>query len=193
MAFYSNPLRRRSSWSTPTPTGWLSRHTSVHFRLCHVPRHQPRLLGRQAATRCLPLLRRCRVPRRGQRHGKGLLDAPATTGAPQSPPARHPRLLQQHHTVYLSTNHVQHQRTKHVEIDLTSSASMSLPVTFGFSASPPRYSSPTSSPRGYRRVYSPIFNLVSTFVHDRVETARGVRVPVRVLGLASCNYSLTPM
>jgi hypothetical protein len=35
----------------------------------------------------------------------------------------------------------------------TSSASVSLSVTFGFSASPPRYSSPTSSPRGYHRVY----------------------------------------
>jgi hypothetical protein len=35
----------------------------------------------------------------------------------------------------------------------TSSASVSLQVTFGFSAFPPRCSSPTSSPRGYRRVY----------------------------------------
>jgi hypothetical protein len=35
----------------------------------------------------------------------------------------------------------------------TSSASVSLPMTFGFSASPPRCSSPTSSPRDYRRVY----------------------------------------
>jgi hypothetical protein len=35
----------------------------------------------------------------------------------------------------------------------TSSASVSLPVTFGFSASPPRCNSLTSSPRGYRRVY----------------------------------------
>jgi hypothetical protein len=35
----------------------------------------------------------------------------------------------------------------------TSSASVSPPVTFGFSASPPNCSSPTSSPRGYRRVY----------------------------------------
>jgi hypothetical protein len=35
----------------------------------------------------------------------------------------------------------------------TSSASVSLQVTFGFSASPPRCSSPTSSPRGYHRVY----------------------------------------
>jgi hypothetical protein len=47
--------------------------------------------------------------------------------------------------VYLSTNPVQHQRTKHVEINCTSSASMSLQVTFGFSTSPPRYSSLTSS------------------------------------------------
>jgi hypothetical protein len=35
----------------------------------------------------------------------------------------------------------------------TSSESVSPAVTFGFSASPPRCSSPTSSPRGYRRVY----------------------------------------
>jgi hypothetical protein len=37
--------------------------------------------------------------------------------------------------VYLSTNPVHHQHTKHVEIDL-SFASVSLLVTFGFSASP---------------------------------------------------------
>jgi hypothetical protein len=55
--------------------------------------------------------------------------------------------------VYLSTNPVQHQRTKHVEMTCTSSASVSPPVMFVFSASPPRCSSPTSSPRGYRRVY----------------------------------------
>jgi hypothetical protein len=47
--------------------GWLSRHVSVHLRLCHVPGRQPRLLGRQAADRCLPLQRRGRVPRCGQR------------------------------------------------------------------------------------------------------------------------------
>jgi hypothetical protein len=35
----------------------------------------------------------------------------------------------------------------------SSSASVSLPVTFGFSASPPRCNTTTSSPRGYRRVY----------------------------------------
>jgi hypothetical protein len=35
----------------------------------------------------------------------------------------------------------------------TSSASVSMPVTFGFSASPPCCSLSTSSPRGYRRVY----------------------------------------
>jgi hypothetical protein len=39
---------------------------------------QPRLLGRQAATRCLPLHRRGRVPCCGQRHGRGLLAAPAS-------------------------------------------------------------------------------------------------------------------
>jgi hypothetical protein len=52
----------------------------------------------------------------------------------------------------------------------TSFASVSLPVTFGFSASPRHCSSPTSSPRGYRRVYFQTFEPVSTFVLDRVET-----------------------
>jgi hypothetical protein len=58
--------------------------------------------------------------------------------------------------VYLSINPVQHQRTKHVEnwrSICTSSASVWLPATFGFSAFPPHCSSLTSSPRGYRQVY----------------------------------------
>jgi hypothetical protein len=44
----------------------------------------------------------------------------------------------------------------------TLSASGSPPVTFGFSTSPQRCSSPTSSPRGCRRVSSPTFDPVST-------------------------------
>jgi hypothetical protein len=44
----------------------------------------------------LPLQRRCRVPRCGQRHGGGLLDASATPRAPQPPSVCHPRLLRQH-------------------------------------------------------------------------------------------------
>jgi hypothetical protein len=71
----------------------------------------------------------------------------------------------------------------------TSSASVSLPVMVGFSLSPPRCSLLTSSPRGHRRVYSPIYNLVSTFLHDRVESAGVLEYPFRVLGLAPCNYS----
>jgi hypothetical protein len=58
----------------------------------------------------------------------------------------------------------------------TLSTSVLLLVTFRFSVSPPCCSSPTS-PRGYRRVYSPIFDPVSTFVQYRVEIA-GVRVPI---------------
>jgi hypothetical protein len=58
----------------------------------------------------------------------------------------------------------------------TSFASVSPPVMFGFSVSPPRYSSPTSSPRGCRRAFLPSFTPVSTSVQDRVETAGGVRV-----------------
>jgi hypothetical protein len=46
----------------------------------------------------------------------------------------------------------------------TSFVSASLSVMFGFSASPPRYNLPIFSPKGYRRVYSLIFNSVSTFV-----------------------------
>jgi hypothetical protein len=49
--------------------------------------------------------------------------------------------------------------------------SVSLPVTFGFSTSPPRCSSPTNSPRGYCRVYLQIFDPISTSVQNRVETA----------------------
>jgi hypothetical protein len=55
----------------------------------------------------------------------------------------------------------------------TSSASVSLAVTFGFSASPPHCSSSTSSRRGYHRMYSSIFDPVSTSVHDRIETSEG--------------------
>jgi hypothetical protein len=71
----------------------------------------------------------------------------------------------------------------------TLSASVSLSATFGFSASPPHCSSPTSSLRGYRRVYSTSFNSASTSVHDRVETIEVLEYPLRVLGLAPCNYS----
>jgi hypothetical protein len=60
----------------------------------------------------------------------------------------------------------------------TSYASVSPSVTFGFSASQPRCSSPTSSTRGYCRVLSLSFNPVSTSIHDRVETTRGVRIPL---------------
>jgi hypothetical protein len=56
--------------------------TPVHFRLCRVPGRQPRLLGRQAVARRLPLQRRGRVPRYGQQRGRGLLDAPAPPRAP---------------------------------------------------------------------------------------------------------------
>jgi hypothetical protein len=55
----------------------------------------------------------------------------------------------------------------------TSSTSVSLPVTFGFSTAPPRYSLLTSSLMGCHRVYSPAFDPVSTYVHDIVETAGG--------------------
>jgi hypothetical protein len=79
--------------------------------------------------------------------------------------------------VYLSTNPVQHQRTKHVEIDLHFVRERSSAVTFLFLVSPPRRSSPTSSPMGCRQVSSMTFDSVSASVHDRVETARGgVRV-----------------
>jgi hypothetical protein len=75
----------------------------------------------------------------------------------------------------------------------TSFVRLSLPVTFGLLSSPPRYSSPTSSPRGYRLVYSQIFNPVSTSVHDRVETTGVLEYPFRILWFTPCNYSLTPM
>jgi hypothetical protein len=94
-ASYSDHPRRWSSWSTPTLTGPAARHAPVHFRLCRNYGRQPRLLGRQAATRRLPLQRRGRVLRSGQRRGKGLLDAIATPRAPQPSLARHPCLLRQ--------------------------------------------------------------------------------------------------
>jgi hypothetical protein len=75
----------------------------------------------------------------------------------------------------------------------TLSVSVSLSMTFGFSPSPSRCSSRTSSQRGYRRVYSPIFDLVSTSILDRVEFAGVLEYSFRVLGLALCNYSYTPM
>jgi hypothetical protein len=61
----------------------------------------------------------------------------------------------------------------------TSSVSVSLPVMFEFSASPPRCSSSTSSPRGYRRVYSQIFYPDSTSMQDRVETVGVLEYPFR--------------
>jgi hypothetical protein len=42
-------------------------------------------------------------------------------------------------------------------------------------------------------VYSPIVDLVSTSILDRVEIAGVLEYPFRVLGLALCNYSYTPM
>jgi hypothetical protein len=67
----------------------------------------------------------------------------------------------------------------------TSFASVSPPVTFGFSAFPLRRSSPTSSPRGCRRVFSPSFAPVSTSVQDRVERLRGGGVLECCLRLSS--------
>jgi hypothetical protein len=67
----------------------------------------------------------------------------------------------------------------------TSFASVSPPVTFGFSAFPLRRSSPTSSPRGCRRVFSPSFAPVSTSVHDRVERLPGGGVLECCLRLSS--------
>jgi hypothetical protein len=75
------------------------------------------------------------------------------------------------------------------------SASGSPLVTFEFSTSSPRCSSPTSSPRGCHRVSSSTFDPVSTSVQDRVETAGGVGVllefrglvPVYLLAYPRCN------
>jgi hypothetical protein len=49
-------------------------------------------------------------------------------------------------------------------------------VTFEFSASPPRCSSPSSSPRGYCPVFSPSFTSISTSVQYRVQTVGSVIV-----------------
>jgi hypothetical protein len=81
----------------PSPTSELMVYTdadwagcpniaSIHFRLCHVPRRQPR---HRAAKH------RGRVPCCGEWHGRGLLAALAFPRAPQPPPVRHSRLLQQ--------------------------------------------------------------------------------------------------
>jgi hypothetical protein len=86
--------------------------------------------------------------------------------------------------VYLSTNPVQHQRTKHVEIDLhffreSVTAGdvrvLSVPTTLQFT---------DIFTKGLLPSVFTDFDPVSTSVQDRVETARGGRVPVRVLGLA---------
>jgi hypothetical protein len=53
----------------------------------------------------------------------------------------------------------------------TSSSSVSQSAMFAFSTFRPPRSSLTSSPRGYPRVYLLSSDPVSTFVHDRVETA----------------------
>jgi hypothetical protein len=68
----------------------------------------------------------------------------------------------------------------------TLSVSGSPPVTFGFLASPPSCSSPTSSPRGCRRVSSPTSDPVSTSVQDRDCGGGGGVLGVR--GLSLCNY-----
>jgi hypothetical protein len=69
----------------------------------------------------------------------------------------------------------------------TSSVSISLPVTFGFLAYPPHCSSSTSSPRGCYRVFSSSFAPISTFVHDRFETAGGVECYLRYYVYLHCN------
>jgi hypothetical protein len=78
---------------TPTLTGSAIPTCAGPLQLCRVSRRQPRLLGRQAATRRLSLQRRGRVPRCGQRCGRGLLDASATTRAPQPSSVCNLRLL----------------------------------------------------------------------------------------------------
>jgi hypothetical protein len=115
----------------------------------------PTTLGRQAVARLLPLQCRDRVPCRSQRRGRGLQAAPATLGAPHpynAPPSSIATTSAWSTSPPILCSISVRSTWKST---YTSSARVSLPVTFGFSASPPRYSSPTSSPRDYCRVYSP--------------------------------------
>jgi hypothetical protein len=159
----------------PSPTSELMVYTDadwvgcpnispIHFRLCHVPRRQPRLLGRQAQRSSTVLW-----PMAWQRP-LGCASFSRSSTTPSSAP-----LSSISPPIPCSISAQSTWRST-----CTTSASVLPPMTFGFSASQSRCSSPTSSLRGYRRVSSSIFVVVLTSLKDRVETAGGVRAPFRV-------------
>jgi hypothetical protein len=153
-ASYSDHPRRRSSWSTPTLTGLV------------VPTHA----GPPPVTPCYwapisflgppsgspsslaPALRPSTVtwPTAWQRP-PGCASSSTSSTVPSSAPPSSTATTSERSTSPPIPCSISTRSTW--RSTCTSSASVSLPVTFGFSASPPRCSLLTSSPRGYRRVY----------------------------------------
>jgi hypothetical protein len=149
---YSDHPRRQSSSSTPTLTGLaaLTRASSHPVMPCSwTPTSSPRPPS-DSPSSLAPAERPCTAswPTVWQRPpgyascSTAHVSAPPSSNATTSARSTSPPIL-------CSISARSTWRSTY-----TSSASVSLPVTFGFSASPPRCSSPTSPQRGYRRVYS---------------------------------------
>jgi hypothetical protein len=148
------PSRRRSSWSTPTltrPTA-LTRITPLPAMSCSwAPTSSPRPpSGSLSSSAPAQRLSTALWPTAWQRPPRcASYYTSSTTRFSAQPPS----------TATTSARSTSPPTPCNISArstwrsTCTSSASLSLLVTFGFSASPPRCSSPTSSPRGYRRVY----------------------------------------
>jgi hypothetical protein len=153
-ASYSDHPRRRNSWSTPTPTG-LAVQTRVDpppVTPCFwVPTLSPGPPSGSPSS-LAPVLRPSTAPWPTAWQRPPSCDSSSTNSTVpfSAPPSSTAATSAQSTSPPIPCNISARSTWRST---CTSSASVSSPVTFGFSASPPHCSSPTSSPRDYCRVY----------------------------------------